>query len=180
MLGNTLLSSKQTDSPHWFPKVDKSLIVRESTYNGITNVAARTPANKQREMEAFLRIQKKNEPFDNYRAMQGVQYTDMMLAYFSKENMRIVQNAICATIHQKYGKTIPYVNSVKLAERMEAQFEAMLPYDPKNAKKDIIRLNDAVVSQFVKIAERELEFHLDGQQRISTLPVNLFRPLATK
>ena len=180
MLGNTLLSSKEPRSNNWFPKADKSLIVRESVYNGITNTAAPTPANKQRELEIFMRIQKKNEPFDNYKAFERVEYNSMMLAYFSKENMKIVQNAIGAEVYKRTRKIIPYVNSQKLAQCMTEEWSAMLPFDPRNAGQDIVTLNAAVVERFVKNAESNIQFHVQGQQRISTLPVNLFRPLATK
>ena len=180
MLANSLLSTRHPVDHSWFPKADKSLIVRDSPYNGVTNVSIHSSSNKQRDLESFARIQKKNEPFDNYNAVQGVVYTPMMIAYFSKENMAIVQNAIVAKVHQLTGKRIPYVDRYKLSECMVAQWEAYLPYDPSRAREDIIRLNEAVVARFVKNAKADVEFYIQGRERISTLPVNLFRPVLTK
>lgn len=180
MLANTLLSTRQPTSDNWFPKVDKSLIVRDSPYNGITNVAARTASNKERELETFMKIQQKNEPYDNYRSIEGVAYTPMMVAYFSKENMRIIQNAIVAEVFKLTGHRIPYVNSNKLGEVMTEQFKAMMPYDPAYAREDIVKLNNLVVPRFVNVAQQSIDFHLQSQERISTLPVNLFRPTLTK
>lgn len=201
MLHNTLLSSRQlapklldelpedfsvgyegnrVKQRHSFPEVDKSLVVRDSEYNGITDVASRTNTNKKRELESFMKIMQKNEPFDNYRSVQGLEYTPMMLAYFGKDNMRIVQNAIARGVFDETGKRIPYVNRYRLADTMFEEWEAKLPYNPRNATEDIRMLNDCVVQRWVPVAVKDVQFYMQGRERISTLPVNQFRPALTR
>jgi hypothetical protein len=154
--------------------------VRQSEYNGITNLEGRTEENKQREWRQYQKINEKNTPFDNYNCLPGMEFNAMMLAYFGADNMRIIQNAIVAETQRRTGKLIPYVEKFRLGEVMKEEWEAALPYEPSTWKQSIVQLNNNVVSRYLKTIPGEIKFYEEGRKRISTLHVNLFRPMLTK
>lgn len=162
----------------------ENLVVRggggAATYNGITNIAGRTRSNLARERADFSRIHTRNQPFDALAVIgDHVEPTPMMRAFFSKENMRIIQNGICAEVYRLSGPDryiIPYQNASLVSERMRDEFLAGLPYDPRTAREDIRRLNSYVVEGEAKCILRNIAFQQHYKEQVSRMPVNEFEP----
>lgn len=153
-------------------------------YNGITNIAGRTRSNLARERTDFARIHARNQPFDALAVLgDHVEPTPMMRAFFSAENMRIIQNGICAEVYRLSAERqyiIPYQNASLVSERMRNEFLAGLPYGPHTtaaaAREDIRRLNAHVIEGEAQSILRNISFQQFYKDQVSRLPVNEFAP----
>jgi len=155
------------------------LFVRMAPFNGVTDVVSASTENTARDRKSFLAIHRRNsKPVDQHALLTGVEPSPMSRAFFSKENVLLLQNAIGAEVYRQSGDKryiIPFQNPRVLGEHMHAAYESGAPYAPGHAREDIQALNDLIVREEVRVILRNIDFELFHRQRMSTLPVETER-----
>lgn len=130
--------------------------------------------------KAFEKLMRKNRATDYYNALMGEEeYTPMSVAYFSKENIQIIQNGIRANVHRLKNIIIPSPDVETIKRLMFYNYDKQRPFALGKEKEDIIKMNTAVIKAMVENIASNYEFTEFRNRRMSSLPVNLNYPTMT-
>tara|TARA_B100000035_G_C21031982_1_gene568976 strand:- start:1459 stop:1950 length:492 start_codon:yes stop_codon:yes gene_type:complete len=147
-----------------------------NNYNGRINIMGQT--------NSPLDFQDKIHVGDNSfnTAVKGIQYdTILSKAFFSHENINIIQNGIRAGVYKMSNNTyivgIQDVDSLKMI--MRSIFLQNSTNSPNNIKEQIIALNNAVLDYSITQVYGEAKGYLKYKEDISTLPNPIARPVMT-
>jgi hypothetical protein len=146
--------------------------------NGLVDIV--TPENPDARFQMFERTAQKNKATDFYNALQGnLQDSTLSLAFFSKENVQIIQNGVRAGVYEKSEKkfVIPPPNIDSLHIIMRSTFLQYSENSDINITGQIQKLNKIVIDYTVKELYSASVFHLNYLQDQSNLPVPLEQPL---
>lgn len=148
--------------------------MENKNYNGRINIMGPT--------KSPLDFQDKIQVGDNSfsGAVRGIQYdTKLSKAYFSHDNINIIQNGIRAGVYTMSNNTYIVgkqdVDSLKMI--MRSIFLQNSTNTPNNIKEQIITLNNLVLNYAVSQVYGEAKGYLKYKEDISTLPNPIARPV---
>jgi len=158
------------DSPHNILNLDK--------YNGRVDIL-QTP-NPDAVYKMQERIAIKNKATSYCEALSGTwEDNPLSQAFFSAQNVQILQNAIRAGVYKmsgnKYVVGAPNIDTLKII--MRSTYLQYAEHYPDNLREQIVRLNDVVLGYAIPATHNEAvgyEKYLEDQ---STLVVPLTLPL---
>jgi hypothetical protein len=131
----------------------KILQTDNSVYNGRINIISGDENNTAIKIAMMEKIASKNKAVSYCDAMKG-QWEDTSLsqAFFCKENIQIIQNAIRAGVYekseQKYVVSVPNIDNLQII--MRSTFLSFVEFDNKGITQQIEQLNQIVVDYCVK------------------------------
>jgi hypothetical protein len=145
-------------------------------YNGRINIMG--------ESKSALQFQDKIHVGDNSfnGAVRGIQYDTLLSkAYFSHENIKIIQNGIRAGVHKMSNGTYIIgnqdIDSLKMI--MRSIFLQNSTNSSSNIKEQIMYLNNLVLEYAIPQVYGEAKGYLKYKEDISTLPNPIARPVMT-
>lgn len=108
--------------------------------------------------------------------------TPLSLAYFSQQNIQIIQNGIRAGVYRKSNEqyVIAPVNCDVLKVVMRSVFMQHAANKPTNIPKQIAELNQMVLDYCIFNAYSEAQGYLKYLQDVSTLPAPLSTPVVER
>ena len=146
-----------------------------SSTNGRLNILGPT----MNQFSLFDKIPTKSTCSTFHDAMTGnFQDTTLSLAFFSKENMQIVQNAIRAGVYEISNKQyiIDNQNCDTLKIIMRSVFLQSAVNQPNNISEQIQALNNIVVEYCVKHLYSEAQAYINYKRDVSTMYTPMDRP----
>lgn len=162
-----------------YNEVYPSIVNNSLKYNGRVNTIALGKDPNAR-FKMYERLAVKNKATD-YR--EGVcnefESNDFTRAYFSKENIQIIQNALRAGVYKRSGNkqlVIPLQNIDVLKNIMREMFFEYGQYDPNDITGQIARLNNVVIQLLVPKLYSEAIGYLKYLQDTSSLVVPIDLP----
>jgi len=137
------------------------------------------------ESENIFKLYDKNPVKMNsfYSAMNGNFYdTKLSNAFFSKQNMQIIQNALRKGVYEKSNNSfiIAEQNYEALSVIMRSIFLQHSKNLPENIKEQIKELNDKVLEYAIPQVYGELEGYMNYKKDVSTLVSPLDNPINDK
>jgi len=157
----------------------KNTIIDQDKYNGRVNIISQQP-----DPNAFFKMQEriaiKNTATSYCSAMSGNDWEDSVLskAYFSKENIQILQNGIRAGVYAMSGNkiVIPPQNIDALKVIMRSYFLQYVEYLP-DVTAEIRKLNQLVLDYGIPSVYGEAMGYLKYTQDQSSLVMPLDMPI---
>lgn len=147
-------------------------------HNGIVNDIQYESVESRLKM--FERVSSTNKSSSYSSALKGIgQDSVCSQAFFSKENVQILQNNLRASIHEKTGYTIPPQNIDSLMIIMRSMFLQYGNFAQTNSEitQEIERLNQYVLNYIVPEVQSSLKAYLHYLKEQSSLPVPIGQPV---
>jgi hypothetical protein len=147
-----------------------------SSTNGRLNIIG--PAMNQ--FSLFDKIPTKNECSTFHEAMTGnFQDSTLSMAFFSKENMQIIQNGIRAGVYEisNHQYIIDNQNCDSLKIIMRSVFLQSSTNQPTQITEQIQSLNDLVITYCVKQIYSEAQGYINYKRDVSTMYTPIDRPV---
>ena len=139
------------------------------------NQNGRVIFNNQFMLSDQFRSKKEVTPYSN--SMKGLWYdTILSEAYFSKKNIKYIQDNIRYNIFQKTNKVISDPNLDTLKNVMRAIFLKFSKNLKTDIKKQIYDLDEIVIKFCIKEISGSLTSYLKYIEDVSTLPIPLSKP----
>ena len=153
-------------------------IIDLESYNGRVNIME--PPAKHLLFQMSEKIDLKNKPTDYRDALTGTwEHNALETAFFSAENMQIIQNAIKAEVYKlsKNRYILPNQNVQQLKVIMRGMYLQYAEHYPDNIRGQIERLNKVVLDYAIPGVYNEAVSYEKYCRDASTLVVPLERPL---
>jgi len=153
-------------------------IIDLESYNGRVNIME--PPAKHLLFQMTEKIDLKNKPTDYRDALTGTwEHNALETAFFSAENMQIIQNAIKAEVYKlsKNRYILPNQNVQQLKVIMRGMYLQYAEHYPDNIRGQIERLNKVVLDYAIPSVYNEAVSYEKYCRDASTLVVPLERPL---
>ena len=103
--------------------------------------------------------------------------TNLSRAFFSKENVTILQNGIRAKVYERTKKVIAYQDQDNLKVVMRSIFLQHSANIPRKVTEQIVALNQKVYAYCVPSVVNELDGYIKYKRDISTIAVPIDRPI---
>lgn len=173
------MSSQMKYKPVPYVERQINIINNTTPYNGRVNIEE--PENPDARFQMFEKIAVKNKATEYRDPLIGV-WEDSILskAYFSAENIQIVQNGLKAGVYKKSGEQkllIPNQNIDVLKQVMRHMFIEYSVFDPKRITEQIERINTIVLDYLVPKVHGEALGYLKYLEDASRLVVPIELPV---
>lgn len=152
-------------------------ILQHDKYNGRVNIVE--PSDPMARIKMQEQIAIKNKSSSYYDAMIGDwEWNALSKAFFSKENMQIIQNGLRAGVAKMSNSEIiiPPQNVDTLTIIMRQTFSAFAEHVPTDIPGQIERLNRRVLDRAIPVVYSEAVGYMKYMMDISTLRVPLDMP----
>ena len=154
-------------------------IVDISRYNGQVNIIKQPDPNAVFKMQEKIAI--RNRATEYREALSGNNWEENTLskAFFSAENIQILQNAIRAGVHKMSGDrniVVPPQNIDQLKIIMRSTYLQHAQHDMNAMREEIVKLNGLVLDYSIPMVYNEAMGYLRYLEDKSTLVVPLERP----
>jgi len=148
-------------------------------YNGRVNIISNPDPSTTFKMQERIALKNKSTSFAS--ALSGNDWEETMLskAFFSAENVQILQNGLRAGVYAKSNNeiVIPPQNTDQLKIIMRSTFLQYAEFSPKNIPQQIAHLNKIVLDYIIPTVYNEAIGYLKYMQDQSSLVVPLELPL---
>jgi hypothetical protein len=153
-------------------------ILSSDKYNGRVNIAL--PEDKDARFKMFERINSRNQSNSYYEALTGNwEWNPLANAFFSAENMQIIQNGIKAGVYSLSEKklVVPNQNTDTLKIIMRSTYLQYAEHYPNAIAEQVERLNNIVLEYAIPSVYNEAIGYMKYVQDQSTLVLPMERPL---
>lgn len=148
-------------------------------YNGRVNIISQPDPSAAFKMQERIALKNKSTSFAS--ALSGNDWEETLLsrAFFSAENVQILQNGLRAGVYAKSKNeiVIPPQNTDQLKIIMRSTFLQYTEHSPKNIREQIAHLNKIVLDYVIPTVYNEAVGYLKYMQDQSSLVVPLELPL---
>jgi len=173
------MSSQMKYKPVPYVERQINIITNNTPYNGRVNIEE--PENPDARFQMFEKIAVKNKATEYRDPLTGV-WEDSILskAFFSEQNIQIVQNGLRAGVYRKSGDRkllIPPQNIDVLKQIMRHMFIQYSVFDPTRITEQIERLNNIVLDYTVPKVYGEAIGYLRYLEDASRLAVPIELPV---
>lgn len=158
---------------------NKNTILDMQRYNGRVNIISQPDPKTAFNMQERIALKNKSTSFASALSGNDWEETILSKAFFSAENVQILQNGLRAGVYAKSKNeiVIPPQNTDQLKIIMRSTFLQYAEFSPKNIPQQIAYLNKIVLDYVVPTVYNEAVGYLKYTQDQSSLVVPLEHPL---
>jgi len=148
-------------------------------YNGRVDIISQPDPSTAFKMQERIALKNKSTSFTSALSGNDWEETILSKAFFSAENVQILQNGLRAGVYAKSNNeiVIPPQNTDQLKIIMRSTFLQYAEYSPKNIREQIAHLNKIVLDYVIPTVYNEAKGYLKYMQDQSSLVVPLELPL---
>jgi hypothetical protein len=168
----------------WDPNVgaDRASILNYEQYNGRIHLLDDSDPNVRFQMAEKVAV--KNKATEYRDAITGLHETNVLAsAYFSQENVQILQNGLRAGVYDMSNRKIVIppqnVDNLKVIMRSIYLQYAKHPKETSGVTEEVARLNQYVLDYAVKAVYNEAQGYMNYCRDQSTLAMPMERPQQT-
>ena len=157
----------------------QNTILDMQKYNGRVNIISQPDPNVAFKMQERIALKNKSTSFASALSGNDWEETVLSRAFFSAENVQILQNGLRAGVYAKSKNeiVIPPQNTDQLKIIMRSTYLQYAENSPKNIREQIAYLNKIVLDYIVPTVYNEAVGYLKYMQDQSSLVVPLELPL---
>ena len=159
--------------------IQKGMILDMQRYNGRVNIISQPDPDAVFKMQERIGLKNKSTSFSSALSGNDWEETVLSRAFFSAENVQILQNGLRAGVYAKSKNeiVIPPQNIDQLKIIMRSIFLQYTEHSPKNIREQITNLNKIVLDYVIPTVYNEAVGYLKYMQDQSSLVVPLELPL---